>query len=550
MKKDDAFLRNIKPLPIVKIADSINIPQDRLIPYGRYMAKVDSRLLDELKDNAGGRLILVTAMSPTPEGVGKTTLTIGLTQSLKLLGHRAFACIRQPSLGPFFGAKGGATGSGWSQALPAEEITMQFTGDDYSTITAHNLISSILDNHIYHGNPLGIDPQKILWRRVSPLNDRALRKVRLGLGADFERDEEFHISAASEVMSALCLSLDIEDLKRRIGRMALAFDRNGGIITPGDLKVHGAATALLKNALNPNLAQTVEGAPVFVHGGPFGNISLGCNSLIATRMAMGLADYVVTEAGFSTELGAEKFFNIKCRVGGLKPSAVVIVATLRALRLHGGVADDYKKSDIGASVKGLENLKRHIDNIRKFSLPCMVALNRFDGDDVAETAEVIRRIKDYGVEAFSVDVRDEGGKGGLEAAGAAVNLCERENGFKYLYDTSLPIEDKVSLIAREMYGATGVIFTEEAQRDIRDMDRLGFSALPVCMAKTPKSLSDNPALTGAPKGFNVTVDRVAVASGAGFVVVHCGNVLLMPGLPVHPLAEGIDVDMDGNITGM
>ncbi|MEK7773056.1 MAG: formate--tetrahydrofolate ligase [Deltaproteobacteria bacterium] len=548
MKKDDALPRRGKPLPIAEIADSMNIPQDRLIPYGRCMAKVDSRLLNELKDN-GSRLILVTAMSPTPEGVGKTTLTIGLTQSLKLLGKRAFACIRQPSLGPFFGAKGGATGSGRSQALPAEEITMQLTGDDYATVTAHNLISSALDNHIYHGNPLGIDPEKILWRRVSPLNDRALRKVRLGPGTGFERDEEFHISAASEVMSALCLSLDIKDLKRRIGRMALAFDRNGGVITPEDLKVQGAVAALLKNALNPNLAQTVEGAPVFVHGGPFGNISLGCNSLMATRTAMKLADYVVTEAGFSTELGAEKFFNIKCRVGGLKPSATVIVATLGALRLHGG-AVDFKKSDIGASINGLENLKRHIDNVRKFSLPCMVAINRFDGDGDAETGEVIRRIKDYGVEAFAVNVRDEGGGGGLEAAVAVIDLCELENNFKYIYDTSLPIEDKVALIAREMYGATGVVFTEEAQRDIRDMERLGFSALPVCMAKTPKSLSDNPALTGAPKGFKVTVNKVRVASGAGFVVVHCGNVLLMPGLPVHPHAEGIDVDRDGNITGI
>ncbi len=549
MKKGDPFPRNANPLPIAEVADSIGIPQDRLIPYGRYMAKVDSRLLNDLMDDAGGRLILVTAMSPTPEGVGKTTVTIGLAQSLKLLGHRAFACIRQPSLGPFFGAKGGATGSGLSQAIPAEEITLQLTGDDYSTITAHNLISSVLDNHIYHGNPLRIDPERILWRRVSALNDRALRKVRVGAGTAFERDEEFHISAASEVVSALCLSLDIEELKRRIGRMTLAFDRNGGIVTPVDLKVDGAASALLKNALNPNLAQAVEGAPVFVHGGPFGNISIGCSSLIATRLALGLADYVVTEAGFSTELGAEKFFDIKCRVGRLRPSAVVIAATLGALRLHGG-AVDCKKSDTASAVRGLENLRRHIDNIRKFSLPCMVTINRFDGDDVAETAEVIGRIRDYGVEAFSVDVRERGGAGGLEAAGAAIALCERENGFEYLYDASLPIEDKVSLIAREMYGATSVVFTEEAQRDIRDMERLGFSALPICMAKTPRSLSDNPALLGAPKGFSVTVNRVAVASGAGFVVVHCGNVLLMPGLPVHPHAEGIDVDGDGVITGV
>lgn len=549
MKKGNPFLRDVNPLPIAEVADSIGIPQGRLIPYGRWMAKVDSKLLLDLKDDAGGRLILVTAMSPTPEGVGKTTVTIGLAQSLKLLGHRAFACIRQPSLGPFFGAKGGATGSGRAQAIPTEEITLQFTGDDYSTIIAHNLISSVLDNQIYHGNPLGIDQEKILWRRVSALNDRALRRVRLGLATRFERDEEFHISAASEVVSALCLSLDIEELKGRIGRMALAFDHSGGIVTPKDLKVDGAATALLKNALNPNLAQTVEGAPIFVHGGPFGNISIGCSSLIASRLALCLADYVVTEAGFSTELGAEKFFDIKCRAGKLRPSAVVIVATLGALRLHGG-AVDFKKSDMAASVRGLENLKKHIDNIHKFSLPCMVAINRFSGDSIEETGEVIRRIMDYGVEAFVVDVRERGGAGGLDAAGAVIDLCERENGFKYLYDASLPIEDKVTLIAREMYGATSVVFTEEAQRDIRDMERLGFSALPICMAKTPRSLSDNPALIGAPKGFSVTVDRVSVASGAGFVVVHCGKVLLMPGLPVHPLSEGMDVDRDGDITGV
>lgn len=539
MNSDIGIARAIELLPIQEIARRLHIPPKYIIPYGPYIAKVHSDYLQDLQGRKDGRLVLVTSMSPTPQGEGKTTLTIGLAQALNLLGRRAIACIRQPSLGPFFGVKGGATGGGYSQVLPMEDITLHFTGDDHAVTTSHNLISSIIDNHLYHGNKLGIDPNRILWRRVSNINDRALRMVRVGLvKGGVERLEEFHISSASEIMSILCLSQNLQDLKRRVEGMIVAFDDRGNAVTPGDLNIHGAVAALLKDALHPNLVQSLEGTPVFVHGGPFGNVSLGCSSLMATRLALKLSEYVLTEAGFATDLGAEKFFDIKCRVDGLRPSAVVIVATLRALHLHGGIND---------GEGGMENLLKHIENIQGFDLPVVVAINHFPNDTDKEIREVIRTLGGKGVLAFMANVREEGGKGGMDLAEGLVELCKRENGFHYLYPLEMPVEEKITTIARSIYGADGVVFTEGAKRDIKDIEALRLSNLPVCIAKTPKSLSDNPTLLGRPKGFNITIHRVLPASGAGFLVAHCSSILLMPGLPEHPMAERIDVDKDGRV---
>jgi formate--tetrahydrofolate ligase len=553
MKTDAGIARSIKLKRIESITRRLHISPHHITPYGRYIAKINPALLKDLKQNKDGNLILVTSMSPTPAGEGKTTLTIGLAQSLKLLKKKVIACIRQPSLGPFFGVKGGATGSGYSQVLPVEDITLHFTGDDHAVLSAHNLISSIIDNHIYHGNKLGINPEKILWRRVSDMNDRVLRKVKIGLGGKNERSEEFHISAASEIMSILCLSQNLSDLKKRIENILLAFDNQGRPVTLKGLKIQGAVTALLKNAIHPNLVQSVEGAPVFVHGGPFGNVSLGCSSLIATKTALKLADYVITEAGFATELGAEKFFDIKCRVGKLKPSAVLIVATLKALRLHGGASSSPyppPEGDKGGGwIGGFRNLEKHIENIRKFGLPFLVAINRFKDDADEDLKEIIALLENKGIPALISDVRNKGGKGGVDIAKKIIDLCRQKNKFRYLYPLEMPLKQKIITIAKEMYGADGAIWTKEAEKDIQDMEALGYKNLPVCVAKTPKSLSDNPALIGRPENFKITVQRVLPAAGAGFLVAVCGNILLMPGFPEHPLAEKIEVDRDGRIIG-
>lgn len=530
MKTDAEIASSIKLRPIHSIARRLRIPPEHVIPYSHHTAKINSALLKDLSQKQDGKLILVTSMSSTPSGEGKTTLTIGLAQAFKLLNKKVIACIRQPSLGPFFGVKGGATGSGYSQVLPVEDITLHFTGDDHAVVSAHNLISSIIDNHIYHGNKLGINPDRILWKRASDINDRALRKIKVGLEGKGERVEEFHISAASELMSILCLSWNLSDLKKRIENILPAFDNNGRPILLKDLKIQGAVTALLKNTIHPNLVQSVEGAPVFVHGGPFGNVSLGCSSLIATKTALKLADYVITEAGFATELGAEKFFNIKCRVGNLKPSAVVIVATFKAMRLH-----------------SFKNLEKHIENIRRFGLPFLVAINRFKEDMDKDLKEIIALLENKGVPAFISDVRNKGGKGGLDIAKELIQLCNTKNRFQYLYPLAMPIKEKIQLIAKEMYGADGAVFAEQAEKDITEMENLGFANLPICVAKTPKSLSDNPALAGRPEGFNITVHRVMPATGAGFLIALCGTILLMPGFPEHPLAERIDVDSHGRL---
>ncbi len=548
MKTDEEIGRSFGLRPIVDIAGSLGIPGERLIHYGPYMAKVDSRLLGELDERPDGRLILVTAMSPTPSGEGKTTLTIGLAQSFRLLGKRVAACLRQPSLGPFFGAKGGATGGGYSQVIPADDITVQFTGDDYAVTTAHNLISSVIDNHLYHGT-LPIDPQRILWPRASTVNDRTLRRLRVPVGkSGGERGEEFVISAASELMSILSLSLNISDFRDRAGRVVVAFSTEGRPVTVEGLGITGAVAALFKNAIHPNLVQSNEGVPVFIHGGPFGNISIGCNSLLATKLALKTADYVLTEAGFATELGAEKFFDILCRYGGLRPSAAVIVATLKALRLHGG-STDYLAKDTASMIKGLDNLDKHVENIKRFGLPFVVALNRYHDDTDDEVSALMRALAQRGIPAYIVDVSERGGEGGIEAAKALEALTQGTAGLEYLYPLDLPVAEKIAIVSKEMYGASGVEFTDEAERDISEIEHNGLANLPVCIAKTPKSLSDDPGLKGRPSGFKVTVKRVKIDAGAGFLVAICGNVLLMPGLPAHPLAEEIDIDENGKITG-
>lgn len=548
MRTDAEIAGSVKLRRIESICRSLNIPPRHVIPYGRHIAKINSAMLKYLARKKDGKLIVVTSMSPTPGGEGKTTLAIGLAQSLKLLKKNVIACIRQPSLGPFFGVKGGATGSGYSQALPVEDITLHFTGDDHAVVSAHNLISSIIDNHIHHGNRLGINPDKILWKRVSDIADRALRRVRIDINGKHERLEEFYISAASELMSVLCLSSSIQDLKRRVENIVAAFDGDGRPVLLRDLKIHNAVATLLRNAIHPNLVQSVEGAPVFVHGGPFGNVSLGCSSLIATKTALKLSNYVITEAGFATELGAEKFFDIKCRVGGLKPSAVVIVATLQALRFHGG-AKDYKKGDISAAVNGLKNLEKHIENIRRFGLPFLVAINRFKTDADEDLRRIALMLEHKGIAAFITDVRDQGGRGGLDAARKLVKLCKSRNTFNYLYPLKMSVRNKIDRIAKQMYGANGAVFAKDAENDIADIERCGYGSLPICVAKTPKSLSDNPALPGRPEGFKITVQRILPAAGGGFLVVVCGSILLMPGFPEHPIAERIKVDYEARIIG-
>lgn len=534
--------------PIQEVAERAGLPAGSLIPYGRFMAKVDGRHIGGPDDKPAGKLVLVTAMSPTPAGEGKTTLSIGLAQSLGLLGRKAIACIRQPSLGPLLGVKGGAMGSGLAEAGPLEDFSLQFNGDDYTVVTSHNLVSAIIDNHIYHGNRLGLE--RVFWPRVSTINDRALREITASTGKGMApRKDEFHISAASEIMSMLCLAGSPEDFRERLRKTVVAFGKDGRAVTIADLGVDGAVAALMKNALMPNLAQSTEGCPVFIHGGPFGNISIGCSSVAATRMALGLSEFVLTEAGFSTELGAEKFMDILCRDAGFFPSAAVVVATLGALRLHGG-ASDFSAPDMDSVKRGMENLRKHVENVAAFGVAAVVCLNRFKGDSDMEIEETLGLIRGLGAAAEAVDVRDRGASGGIEAAKAIISACEKKTTEKFLYRLDAAIEEKIETIATTMYGAEGVVFTEGALRELEEMERGGFGGLPVCVAKTPKSLSDDPALLGRPKGFKVRVTGLRPAAGAGYVVALCGGVLLMPGMPERPLAERIDVDASGRVTGI
>ena len=540
--------------PITEIADAAGVERNYLELYGNYKAKVDYKLLRE-NSRPDGKLILVTAINPTPAGEGKTTTTVGLADGLRRLGKNVVVALREPSLGPVFGVKGGAAGGGYAQVVPMEDINLHFTGDFHAIGAANNLMAAMLDNHIQQGNALGIDVKRIVWKRCVDMNDRQLRNVVDGLGGRMQgvpREDGFDITVASEIMAVLCLSADIPDLKARLGRMVVAYTYEGKPVTAADLKAQGAMAALLKDALKPNLVQTLEGTPAFIHGGPFANIAHGCNSVIATRMAMRLGDYAVTEAGFGADLGAEKFLDIKCRLAGLKPSAVVVVATVRALKNHGGVAKaDLNQENLEALEKGLPNLLQHVSNIRNvYHLPCVVAINAFPTDTQAELKLLEERCGQLGVNVALSEVWAKGGEGGKALAQEVLRLCEQPNDFTFAYDTEDSIEDKLNAIATKIYHADGVALTPNAKKQIKELEELGFGKLPICMAKTQYSFSDDPAKLGAPSGFTITVRNMKVSAGAGFLVALTGDIMTMPGLPKVPAAEKIDVDENGKITGL
>lgn len=556
-KSDIEIAQEAKLEHIKDIASKIGLSEDEIEYYGKYKAKVHyEKVFARLEDKKDGKLILVTAINPTPAGEGKTTTTVGLGDALRKVGKNAMICLREPSLGPVFGVKGGAAGGGYAQVVPMEDINLHFTGDIHAVTAANNLLAAMIDNHIYQGNELGIDPRRIVWRRCMDMNDRQLRFIVDGLGGKangMPREDGFDITVASEVMAVFCLSRDLMDLKERLSRIIVAYTYDGRPITAGDLKAHGAMTALLKDALMPNLVQTLEGTPAFIHGGPFANIAHGCNSVMATKLALKLADYVVTEAGFGADLGAEKFLDIKARYAGLKPNAVVIVASIRALKHHGGVTKDkLSEVNLDALRKGIENLLKHVENItKKFKLPAVVALNRFPTDKEEELTLLKEECKALGVNVVLSEVWAKGGEGGVDLAIEVLRLIEEgENGYAPLYPLELSIKEKIETIAKEIYGADGVDYTPAAQKDIENLEKLGFGNLPVCMAKTQYSLSDNPALLGRPTGFRITVRNVKVSAGAGFVVVLTGEIMTMPGLPKRPAAENIDVDENGRISGL
>lgn len=540
--------------PIAEIAQKAGIADEYLESYGRYKAKVDPRLLKE-SDRPEGKLILVTAITPTPAGEGKTTTTIGLADGLRHIGKNAVVALREPSLGPVFGIKGGAAGGGYAQVVPMEDINLHFTGDFHAIGAANNLLAAMLDNHIYQGNALHIDPRRITWRRCVDMNDRQLRFITDGLGGRVNgvpREDGYDITVASEIMAVFCLSSSITDLKERLSRIVVGYTYDEQPVTAGQLGAVGAMAALLKDAIKPNLVQTLEGTPAFVHGGPFANIAHGCNSVMATRMAMKLGDYAVTEAGFGADLGAEKFLDIKCRMAGLRPSAVVMVATVRALKMHGGLAKtDLGREDLGALEAGLLNLLRHVSNIvNVYKLPCVVAVNRFPTDTDAEISLVIEKCRALGVRTVLSTVWADGGAGGTELAEEVVRLCELPNDFSFSYPLEDSIEDKIAAVVRRIYGGNGVTFAPAASKEIARLTALGYGGLPVCMAKTQYSFSDDPTKLGAPEGFTVTVRNVKVSAGAGFIVALTGDIMTMPGLPKVPAAQRIDVDENGRISGL
>ena len=540
--------------PITEIAQTAGVDEEYLELYGKYKAKVDYRLLRESK-RPDGKLILVTAINPTPAGEGKTTTTVGLADAMRRLGKNTLVALREPSLGPVFGVKGGAAGGGYAQVVPMEDINLHFTGDFHAIGAANNLLAAMLDNHIQQGNALGIDVKRICWKRCVDMNDRQLRNIVDGLGGRMQgvpREDGFDITVASEIMAVLCLASDIPDLKARLGRMVVGYTFDGKPVTAHDLKAEGAMAALLKDALKPNLVQTLEGTPAFIHGGPFANIAHGCNSVMATRMAMRLADYAVTEAGFGADLGAEKFLDIKCRLAGLTPSAVVVVATVRALKNHGGVPKaELNAENLEALERGLPNLLQHVENITQvFGLPCVVAINAFPTDTPAELQLVEERCRALGVRVALSEVWAKGGAGGEALAQEVIRLCEQPNHFQFAYDTASSIEEKLNEIARKIYHADGAVMTPAARKQAREVEDLGFGGLPVCMAKTQYSFSDDATLLGAPKGFTITVRNLKVSAGAGFLVALTGDIMTMPGLPKVPAAEKIDVDEHGRITGL
>ena len=555
IKTDIQIAQETEMMNIQEIAAAAGIEPEYTELYGNYKAKIDYNILEGKKDREDGKVILVTAISPTPAGEGKTTTTVGLADALRKIDRNALVAMREPSLGPVFGIKGGAAGGGYAQVVPMEDINLHFTGDMHAIGAANNLLAAMLDNHIQQGNELNIDPRRITWKRCVDMNDRQLRFITDGLGGKANgtpREDGFDITVASEIMAILCLSKNISDLKERVSKIIVGYTFNDEPVTAGQLKAQGAMAALLKDALKPNLVQTLEHTPAFVHGGPFANIAHGCNSVMATRMAMKMADYVVTEAGFGADLGAEKFLDIKCRMADIKPSAVVVVATVRALKHHGGVAKaDLGQENLEALEKGLPNLLQHVENITKvFGLPAVVAINRFPTDTEAELALVEEKCRELGVNVALSEVWGKGGEGGIALAEEVVRLCEEPNDFRFSYDLDMSIEDKIRTIAQKIYRADDVIITPPAMKQLRHLEQLGFGDLPICMAKTQYSFSDDQNLLGAPRGFTMTVRNLKVSAGAGFIVALTGNIMTMPGLPKKPAAENIDVDETGRITGL
>ena len=555
MLSDIQIAQSTKLRPIADVARDAGIREDEIEFYGSKKAKVSLKVLDRLPAEPRGKLIYTTAITATPAGEGKTCTAVGVTQALGKLGKNVMLCLREPSLGPTFGVKGGAAGGGYSQVLPMEDINLHFTGDIHAVTTAHNLLAAILDNHLQQGNELGIDVRRVVWRRVMDMNDRQLRSIVCGLGGSANgvpRESGFDITVASEIMAVLCLAMNMSDLKARLGRLVVAYNGEGKPVTAADLKAVGAMAVLLKDALKPNLVQTVEGQPAFVHGGPFANIAHGNNSVIATRMALGLADYVVTEGGFAADLGAEKFFDIVHRFTGLTPDVAVLVASVRALNMHGGVPKaKVAETNLEALERGCANLDKHIENLQKFGLPIVVAINRFPTDDPEELALVKAHCDARGVRSAISEVVARGGEGGLELGKAILEALEHdENHFAPIYHPELPIKEKIGILAREIYGADGVVYTASADKDISRLTKLGFDKLPICMAKTQHSLTDNPDLKGAPKGWELTIREVRVSAGAGFLVGLTGEIMTMPGLPKVPAAEAVDIDDDGIIVGL
>ncbi|MGN0947884.1 MAG: formate--tetrahydrofolate ligase, partial [Megasphaera sp.] len=552
---DIEIAQQTKLEPITAIAKQVGLTEDDLELYGKYKAKISFDAIKRLSKNEDGKLVLVTAITPTPAGEGKTLTTIGLAQALNQMGHKTVVALREPSLGPVFGIKGGAAGGGYSQVLPMEDINLHFTGDMHAITAANNLLAAAIDNHVHQGNALRIDVRRIIWKRVMDMNDRALRNIVVGMGGKvcgFPREDHFMITVASEIMAALCLASDLMDLKKRMGDITVAYDLDGNLVTARQLGVEGAMAILMKDAIKPNLVQTIEHTPALVHGGPFANIAHGCNSVVATKLAMKMGDIAVTEAGFGADLGAEKFMDIKCRFAGIKPDAVVVVATVRALKMHGGVdKKNLQEENVEALKKGFANLVKHIENMRLFEVPVVVGINKFSSDTDAEIAALRKLCEDYGVDVALNNCWAEGGKGGIEMGEKVLQLLQQpKTPYKPLYDVNDSIPKKMETIVKKVYGGDGVIFESNAQKQIKELEKFGLDKMPICVAKTQYSLSDNPALLGAPKGFKVTVKDVRVCTGAGFIVCQTSNIMTMPGLPKVPAANRMDIDENGVITGL
>ena len=552
MKTDIEIAQECKLKRADEIAKMLNLTDDDYEVYGKYKAKIELSLLNKLKDKPNGKLVLVTAITPTPAGEGKSTVTIGLTQGLNKIGKNAIAALREPSLGPVFGIKGGACGGGYAQIVPMEDINLHFNGDFHAIGSAHNLISACIDNHIKQGNELKIDTNKVIFKRVVDMNDRALRDIVIGLGGSengVTRQSSFQITVASEIMAILCLSNSLMDLKERIGNIVFAYDVNDKPLKVKDLKVEGAACALLKDAIKPNLVQTLENTPAIVHGGPFANIAHGCNSVLATKLALKLSDYTITEAGFAADLGAEKFLDIKCRAAGLKPNCIVLVATIRALKHHGG-ASELNKEDLDALNRGFDNLDKHIENMKKYNVPVVVAINKFSSDTDKEIELITKHCENMGADISLCEVWEKGGEGGKDLAQKVVKAASEESNYKPLYDLEKSVKEKIELICKEIYGAGDIKFSSKANKMMKKIESMGFGNLPICMSKTQKSISDNPALLNAPKGYTINIDEIKLASGAGFIIAMAGGIIDMPGLPKVPVACNIDIDENGKISGL